>query len=314
MNKSALSGLVEEANRRFLNDLKAALPKTSRRLDTWRRLSTLAAEGLEYRSFPLFYLPFWIAPEDAPQRDRSFHVDLLYASLNGFSFIRLIDDVADDDQPPNARKLLPLAGYFHSRFQETYHRYFAGDHEFWKYFHRYWSEQAECSAEDQFLEHIDEAAFAAIPSRKTSAAKIPLAAAALRYGRWDGFERWSEFVHRLGMLQQMSNDLLGWENDHRHGLVTYFLSTFRERRRPGESAASWIAREGFDWGKAVVLGLVSRLFDEASELGSPPAVAWVAARKDVLERQLALMAATLRLTAAWAGGARLSDPRPAPDA
>ena len=84
-------------------------------------------------AFPLFEVPWWLEKTLRPSIDSDFQLDLVYASMNMYYYIRLIDNVMDGDVPTDLN-LLPALGVFHAEFQRPYERYFEYDHPFWEYF------------------------------------------------------------------------------------------------------------------------------------------------------------------------------------
>ena len=124
----------------------------------------------------------------------------------------------------------------------------------------------------------------AIAAKKTSAAKIPLAAVCHRYRRQDLIEPWVDFHDVLGCWHQMWNDLRDWTADERNGIATYFLSHARQAKGPNETIAEWVIREGYDWGLTALDGWMRDMKDRATALRSPDLVEYLT-RRDALERR-----------------------------
>src|SRR5947207_12299121 len=102
--------------------MKPAAPRLAGR--AWRWMTKLAAcphpeaYFLRARSAPILILPWWMEKSLRGRVDASFQEDLIYATMNKYYFIRLLDDVMDSHSPDPL--LLPSMGFFHSQFQRTY--------------------------------------------------------------------------------------------------------------------------------------------------------------------------------------------------
>lgn len=293
-----LRQILQRAADRFYADLNAALPRTAPLIAA--RLKRVPAGPrtvevcLAVQSFPAFSMPWWITPLEARGTDLQFQEDLCYSTLNGYYFVRLIDNVQDGDGPADLRQLLPAGGYFHAQFQSPYQRWFPADHPFWATFQAAWNEQAEAASVEAELTDIDLGAFLAVSALKFGAAKGPLAAAAYRYGRQAELPAWFAFVDRLGALSQLANDLFDWHHDSVAGINTYIQSEYRRRRSaPDETIHRWIMREGFDLGAGQVRDWLADLRALALRLGAPDAPVWVERRAALLEQEISSARATL---------------------
>lgn len=296
-NSRAVVAIVAGAAQRLDTDLKAALPGSAAVLGAHFKLtgppSLLAASLLGPRSFPSLLVPFWMAPTTS-QSDNEFVSDVAYSTLNGFLFIRLIDNVMDGDGSTEQRKLLPVLGFFHTRFQSPYCRYFPDGHPFWTFFRRAWDEHTDATTKDGFTEVMDTETFMQVAARKFSATKVPAAATALRYSMTAMIEPWCEFIDHLGAFAQMANDFFDWHHDDKFGIPTYLRSEWQRRRTDGESLASWYVREGFEWGRSLLTQWAVNLQREVIALNSPYAAEWLAERIDVLHTDIEKLAHGLR--------------------
>lgn len=286
-----LRQILQRAADRFYASLNAALPRTAPLIAA--RLKRVPAGPrtvevcLATQSFPAFSMPWWITPPEARNTDLQFLEDLCYSTLNGYYFVRLIDNVQDGDGPAGLRQLLPAGGYFHAQFETPYQRWFEAEHPFWGDFQAAWNEQAEAAAVEAELGDIDLAAFLSVSALKFGAAKGPLAAAAYRYGRQAELPAWFAFVDRLGALSQLANDLFDWHHDSLAGINTFIQSEYRHRRSgPDESIHRWIMREGFDLGAARIRDWHRDLRQMAGRLGAPEALIWLDRRGALLEQEI----------------------------
>ena len=286
-----LRQILQQAADRFYANLNSALPRTAPLIAARLKRVPAGARTVEVclatQSFPAFSMPWWITPPEARGHDPEFQQDLCYSTLNGYYFVRLIDNVQDGDGPADLRQLLPAGGYFHAQFQSPYQRWFPADHPFWAAVQAAWNEQAEAAAVEAELVEIDLPAFLSVSALKFGAAKGPLAAAAYRYGREAELPAWFAFVDRLGALSQLANDLFDWHHDSLAGINTYIQSEYRRRRGgPDETIHRWIMREGFELGAAQIRDWHRDLQAMAAALGAPEATLWLERRGALLEREI----------------------------
>lgn len=218
------------------------------------------------RSF-LVLLPRFLREACAGSPDSAFESDIAYSTISAYYFVRLVDDVVD--RAPAARPLLlPMSGFFHAEFQSTYARYFRPESAFWEHFYRFWFEMAEATVEQARLPDLSSVDFLRLSAAKSGGAKIPLAAVCEYYGRPDLLQRWCDFFDAFAAWSQMLDDVFDWFSDRAQGSMTYFLSEARRRKQHGESVASWVLREGIQWGCDYAAIQMRALRSFAAELGS----------------------------------------------
>ncbi|MBL8057879.1 MAG: hypothetical protein JNK29_14340 [Anaerolineales bacterium] len=296
----ALDDLLRGALRRLEAELAAQTPFLAGRVAAWLRALAAGAAPEAYFlnpiGFPLLRLPWWLA-EALAARDPEFQADLVFSSVNGYYFIRLLDNVMDGHAAAGERELLPAAALFHTGFQAPYQRWFPAGHPFWTDFQREWFGAAEAAARDASLPEVDAAAFQQWAARKVSAAKIPLAAVAHHAGRPEQLAAWAGFVDAYGAWHQMWNDVFDWSKDLRLGTRTYFLTEAGRRRQPDETPAAWVARTGFAWGVAELEAGLARARGLAEALGSPALLAYLDARGAMLRQSRAALAPGLEALA-----------------
>ena len=283
-----LSSLIHEALLRCRADMAQNAPFLAERVsEWWNRLSQNHGPEASFKhpgSFPMLLLPWYLARSLRAEPEREFELDVIRSTVNGYYYIRLIDNVMDREATLELQ-ILPAAGFFHLRFAEAYRMYFEHGHPFWTSFDAAFSEAVDATVRDAFLTRIDEAAFREISGRKFAAARIPIAAVCHRYGRPDLLPRWELFLTGLGRWCQMRNDLFDWEKDDRLQHRTYLLSEAELRRTPEEPLVFWLAREGFDWGIETLLQWMSELRACAENLECPQVLAYLRFREEYLERQ-----------------------------
>ncbi len=279
---SKISTLIDRALARQATELERLAPLMAQKVAVW--LTALSATGrpADYlkhpRAFPTLLLPWWLEGTLVPIRDERFQADLAYSTVNGYCFIRLVDDFMDSEAAADLA-ILPAAAFFHSQFQASYQPYFQPDHDFWPFFHRRWVRGAELAMRDAALVDLDRTTFFTVAAEKVCAGMIPVAAVCHRHGRADLVAPWAELCHLLGAHVQMFDDLFDWRRDLDGGRATYFLSEGRRRKADTESLHAWVVREGFEWGIEVLQQLVVKLVRKSRTLNNPLLERYVALRE-----------------------------------
>ena len=292
-----LSHIIDEAVARLYASMTEAAPFMAPQVFAWMRDAgreiVEPAERFKHPdSFPMLLLPWWLEGTLQPRPDPAFQADLVYSTLNGYLFIRLIDNVMDGHATVEPR-LLPALGFFHTQFQAPYQRHFQAEHPFWAFFASTWFASAEATVRDAGLAELDRELFVQVAAQKTCAAKIPLAAVCYRFARPHLLAPWSQFVDRFGCWHQMLNDLFDWRRDLEHRTQTYFLSEADRRKGPGESVAGWVIREGFEWGIELLQTWMAELKALAHTLDSSALTAYLATREAMLLERKELVSAGL---------------------
>jgi hypothetical protein len=280
-----LEPLVRRAIGRLCDSLSRDAPWLGAEAISW--MKNLSRSGraedyfLENRAL-LLLLPDELVKRICAVSDDGFRSDLVYSTINGYYFVRLIDNVMD---APNAAesRLLPLLGFFHSQFQTAYSPHFPPESGFWGFFQATVARMAEATTQAAGMTEFTAEDFTRISSAKFGGGKIPLAAACFRYNRPDLLGPWCAFYDVFAAWSQTVDDLLDWTGDAVAGTATYFLSEANRRKRHDESAAAWILREGLAWGYAESEMRMRQLHDMAKELRSQPLTRYLAYR----QRQLA---------------------------
>jgi hypothetical protein len=210
---------------------------------------------------------------------------IVYASVNLYYFVRMIDNVMDGDQTVEVQ-LLPALGHFHHEAERALAQLFRATHPFWDAYGRHWRTGAATAIRDAAGESTDERTYREAGGRKVEAAKIGLAAVAHLAGRLEVLPV-RERVHELfGYWHQMKNDLVDWVRDRGKGHRTWLLAEGERRKCAKEPLEAWMAREGFTWSVAVMERWMNDLRAIVPSLSSP-----------AIERYLEQRAASLD---AWA--------------
>lgn len=280
--------LIDQAVERMLSDIRQEAPHIAEQTERWvKRLAGTERPGDYFQhplAFPMLLLPWWMEQTLRPAPDLDFQADLIYSSINGYYYIRMIDNVMDGHSTVE-RQLLPVSGLFHMHFHGVYHTYFAHGHPFWRLFRSICLQSAENAVRDAGLSQIDLPTFQEVAGKKVVGGKIPLAAISYRYDALYLFDRWQAFYDKLGCWHQMYNDLFGWLKDLRNQTPSYFLSEAERRKAPEQSPAEWVIHEGFSWGIEVLNRWLGDLRYLAAELNSPELVAYLHKRQTLLQEQ-----------------------------
>jgi hypothetical protein len=296
-DEAPLNDLLSAAFVRLHDEMNSAMPFLVESVTEWMRALAQSSQPEDYFrnpiGFPVLLLPWWLEHTIHDEPALAFQSRLVYSTVNGYYFIRLLDNVMDGHTTVELR-LLPAAAFFHTQFQASYQPLFDATHPFWNYFAQVWFHSADVTARDAGLSEIGLETFRQYASQKVCAAKIPLAAVCYRHHREDLLEPWSRMVEALSAWHQMWNDVFDWSKDLRLGTRTYFLSEAEQRRHPGETTAAWVVREGFDWGLARLRGWMAEVIALAGPLNSPALLAYLDQREAMLQKQQAELAEGLR--------------------
>lgn len=285
-----LSACVDRAITRLSHACRHA-PTAAAALLSWAARLSATGEPRDYfdggRSV-LFVLPWWLEKRIQSTPNLQFQEQLVESTVSAYYFVRLIDNVMDENAVEE-RALLPLLGMLHANYVRIYARLFPADAPFWDLFDRYWSATAEAAMLEKTLGSVSTDEFVTVAARKTSGIKIPLAAVCCRYDRLDLLDPWCAFYDRLARWQQMADDTFDWVHDRRHGNVTYFLAEGGRQKRPGESVSGWVVRRGFAWAMAGLADDMCDLRRQAEQLASPELVRFLEYRDaDLRERGIEL--------------------------
>jgi hypothetical protein len=282
---------------RVHRELSRNAPTVGKQVYQWMKSLSATGDAPDYfmqpRMFPMLLLPWWMAESGGRKLDRGFQSDVVYSTLNGYYYIRLLDNLMDGHGSVELA-LLPAAAFFHSEFLLTYQKYFDANHPFWPVFRSAWFSSSEAIASEAGVVCFDEDAFRRISVQKLCAARIPLAATSYFYQDTKSLKPWLEFTAALAGWSQMLDDLFDWHRDLRDKKDSYVLSQARRHKREGESVESWMARTGFDWGMGVLRGWLPELRRLAQPLGSATLNRYLDLREKMLEEDNAKLGAGLK--------------------
>ncbi|MFT4114311.1 class 1 isoprenoid biosynthesis enzyme [Silvibacterium sp.] len=247
-------------------------------------LDDLREYFLHPQAMPLLVLPWWLEESLRGEVDPAFQASLIAASIDGYFFIRMLDDVMDGH--PVSPAALPAMHLFSLRFHSAYHSLFPADHPFWDVFESALQRTAEAESADAMLASVSEAEFLSITARKSAAALIPIAAVCFRYGREDVLPAWRSLLDTFAPWHQMHDDLLDWSEDLAAGQTTWLLSEAERQKASDETVAVWIGRKGLRWAAERMSQWMQQLREIAAELGSPEVSAYLDGRDALFRRQI----------------------------
>jgi len=300
MYDSQLKDIITRAVSRIDAEMAQEVPFMARHADAWMRSLSGSAQPAEYflhpLAFPMLLLPWWAEKTCRSTPNLNLQSDLAYSTVNGYYYIRLIDNVMDGDVTIDLT-LLPALNFFHTQFHAPYQRYFSAAHPFWKDFNRIWFRSGQAAMQDARLADIDETSFVQIGAQKVCAAKIPVAAVCYRHRRLDLIQPWFQVVDRLGGWHQMLNDVFDWRKDLERQNQTFFLSEAGRRNASGEAVTAWVVREGFAWASQTLHTWMAELKEMAQHLPSPDLSAYLEKREALFsEREAQVRAGFQNLT------------------
>lgn len=295
MYPEVISTIIDQATLRILVEMRQHGPVMAQKAEQWlKSLANSNRPGDYFQhplAFPMLLLPWWMEQTLHPEPDLAFQADLIYSSINGYYFIRMIDNVMDGHSIVE-QKLLPMLGFFHLQAQAVYQPYFGPEHAFWTVFKALSVQSAENAIHESGLVEIDLADFRAIAGKKVVAGKIPLAAVSYRYHQSHRYAVWQEFYDKLGCWHQLYNDLFGWIKDLRNKTPSYFLSTGCRHKHPEQSLAAWVIHEGFAWGVTTLATWLGELQQDAASIQSEALIAYLQERQQLMEDQAARVVRT----------------------
>ena len=242
------------------------------------------------QAVPILALPWWLETSICGKPSIPFQSDLMYSTINGYYFTRMLDDVMDGHGvDPSA---LPALYHFHTQFQSTYSNYFGASSSFWAHFERMLMDTAEAAAADYLLGGINEESFSQTCARKSAAGAIPMAAVCYRYDRPALLEEWESLFRLFGRWHQMRDDLFDWSEDRSGGRHTWLLSEAERQRSKTESVPAWMGHRGFSWASEKMEGWMEEIIAAAIMLDSLDLVHYLEESRECFRRQVARMVET----------------------
>ena len=285
---------IAQAIERLLDAMHTVAPSMTPHATAWMNglaKTGVAADYFQHPlAFPMLLLPRWVEEAISDRVNENFQADLTYSSVSGYYFIRMIDNVMDEQSALEMR-LLPMTAFFHAEATVIYHQYFAAVHPFWNYFSRWNAQSAALAIADSMSDEISLAEFKQIAGKKVVGGKIPIAAVLAQHQRLDALSAWEDFYDKLSCWHQMFNDILSWRKDISHNSSSYFLCEGQRRKAEAESLFAWLIREGFGWGLGGLREWLAELKLLAEGLGSSNLSFYLQERERLLEAQAKELAA-----------------------
>jgi hypothetical protein len=208
---------------------------------------------------------------------------MIYSTVNGYYYIRLLDNLMDGHSTVEL-KILAATAFFHTEFQAMYHKYFDATHPFWEIFRSAWFSASDAVTREVNLDRINRADFERVTVAKLAGARIPLVAVGFRHGAGERLRCWEEFTLALARWSQMEDDLFDWHHDLRHGKTSYFLTQVSQHKDI-ESVDAWVICEGFQHGMETLQREFSVLRRFVPSLHSPDVVRYLDSRETILASQ-----------------------------
>jgi hypothetical protein len=241
---------VGNACARIEAELDRRAPFLGQKISEWMAHLSPSGKAAEYflqpRAFPLLQLPWWAARSFTAEPDQKFLADVIYSTINGYYYIRLLDNLMDGHATVES-DILPGTAFFHTEFQRVYQQYFEFSHPFWEIFRSAWFSTSDAVTHEAHLHSVDRAAFEQVTVEKLAAARIPVVAVALRHGMGRRLRYWEEFTLALARFSQMEDDLSDWRHDLNRGKTSYFLTQAGRQRDLG-SIEKWVICGGLQQG------------------------------------------------------------------
>ena len=159
MYEQPLHDLVKTAIQQLHTSMAQTSPFMAEQIGEWmRQLSgNIPPENyfLHPSAYPMLLLPWWCDQTYRTTVNLALQTSLVYSTINGYYYIRLIDNLMDDRQAETERQLLPALNFFHTEFLTAYHSHFPTNHPFWQHFKTVWFYSAEVTLRDAKLTEID---------------------------------------------------------------------------------------------------------------------------------------------------------------
>ena len=297
MYDPALKTIIAGAISRLASELARSCPYMAPAVGDWIRGRSDTSEPADYythpSAFPTILFPWWIGKTLGAAPSAEFHGDVIYSTVNGYYFVRILDNLMDGEATVEL-KILPASIFFHTNFLTAYHRHFPHGHAFWGHALPISLATADAIFKDSSLAAVDAAQFRRISARKTAAAKIPIAAACYHYERPDLIEPWCQLSDLFSAWSQMFDDIFDCFKDSAAGTQTWFLSEAGRRMRPDETVAEWVSREGLAWGGEVLASWMVEMKALAGRLGCAEVDGYLAGRTTHFEQRRADVEGGLR--------------------
>lgn len=197
-----------------------------------RRMAAYSAKG-HYRefferprhSFPALPLHWWIEEALGSKAGNARTEHLAFSTLILYFYLRIQDNLIDEDVEREDRQFLYLCNPFIRSFFTIYQEIFPSRSPFWRSFNAIWDEFSEVSAQEKTAGRtcsIKDAEVLRLGSKLLPGA-IPAVAMAHMAGREDDAEALVEMSRWLGLGIQLMNDFFNWRTDLALGHETYFL-------------------------------------------------------------------------------------------
>jgi len=181
--------------------------------------------------YPLLRFPIWLEEkyikDGCLSEENDYGVEAVCASLYGYLYIRIQDNVIDEPELFNKDFLL-LGNELVREFFFTYQWLFDPGSPFWDYMRRYWLtttnntlwERIECGGKLRAFGDEDLAKVGG----KLEGGKISMAALCILAGREEDIARYGPVMDRLNIASQLHNDAVSFVKDLKHDYFTCIIA------------------------------------------------------------------------------------------
>src|SRR4029077_10684294 len=94
-----LRNLIRSGCARIQRELSRSAPTLATQVSPWISSLSPTGDAPDYfmlpRMFPMLLLPWWMGENGRRKIDRGFQSDVVYSTLNGYYYIRLLDNLMD---------------------------------------------------------------------------------------------------------------------------------------------------------------------------------------------------------------------------
>lgn len=231
---------------------------------------------------PLAQLPLWVA-EAVGVEDRDLLLDLVEASVIGYLYVRVHDDVLDEGLGDPTRSMF-LADAFLVRHQSLVARH-VGSAEFWSFFEQVANDYSEAmllEREAYTAEAVcDEEVFDRVLDRSRPLV-IPGATLLSIAGRWDLLSSLERFVRHTVKAGQLVDDTIDAHRDLERGNHTWVVRLLGGLDDPGGMGRQLLLG-GIDDIVVRVHREIDAAKEAAREVGMPSAERWLGDRASEVE-------------------------------
>jgi hypothetical protein len=183
-------------------------------------------------AYPLLRVPLWLEDRYVSRGvltgSEGYGTSSAYASLLGYLYIRIQDNVLDEPEQFDSAYLL-LGNEYVREFFSTYHALFAHGSPFWGYMKKYWLattnntlwERLVCGGKIKEFDGGD----LARAGGKLDGGKVAIASMCILAGREPDIARYGPVMDDLNIASQLHNDAVSVVKDQKHDYFTCLIAS-----------------------------------------------------------------------------------------